>query len=132
VHSKEIILKDAMAEGQTSAVEPEKQVSSLFTQTTEEEARLAVAAAAAVRPRPSIVVSARNLQSPTSFYKWRRQLQKALKWPVNHRDQAQRNLFNPEVLTQQKRQWSELQIQALVISPSFSCVTPFESDAVIF
>ncbi|KAH8959275.1 hypothetical protein BDL97_06G070700 [Sphagnum fallax] len=102
-----------MAEGQTSAVEPEKQVSSLFTQTTEEEARLAVAAAAAVRPRPSIVVSARNLQTPTSFYKWRRQLQKALKWPVNHRDQAQRNLFNPEVLTQQKRQWSELQIQAL-------------------
>jgi hypothetical protein len=106
-------MNDAMAEGQTSAVEPEKQVSSLFTQTTEEEARLAVAAAAAVRPRPSIVVSARNLQSPTSFYKWRRQLQKALKWPVNHRDQAQRNLFNPEVLTQQKRQWSELQIQAL-------------------
>ncbi|KAH8959278.1 hypothetical protein BDL97_06G070700 [Sphagnum fallax] len=106
-------MKDAMAEGQTSAVEPEKQVSSLFTQTTEEEARLAVAAAAAVRPRPSIVVSARNLQTPTSFYKWRRQLQKALKWPVNHRDQAQRNLFNPEVLTQQKRQWSELQIQAL-------------------
>jgi hypothetical protein len=106
-------MKDVMAEGQENPGELEKRAS-LFTQTTEEEAMLAVEAAAAVRPRPSIVISATKQQNSTSFNRWKRQLKNALKWPVNHKDRAQRNLFNPEVLTRQKRQWSELQMQALV------------------
>lgn len=105
-------MKDVMAEGEKVAGESEKRPS-LFSQTTEEEARIAVEAAAAVRPRPSIVVSAKNQQSSTSFLKLKRSFQKAIKWPNNHKDRTQRNLFNPEVLTRQKRQWSELQLQAL-------------------
>uniref|UniRef100_A0A7I4AZ48 UDENN domain-containing protein n=1 Tax=Physcomitrium patens TaxID=3218 RepID=A0A7I4AZ48_PHYPA len=105
-------MKHVMAEGQNNVGALEKRPS-LFSQTTEEEARIAVEAAAAVRPRPSIVVSAKNQQSSTSFLKLKRSFQKAIKWPNNHKDRTQRNLFNPEVLTRQKRQWSELQMQAL-------------------
>jgi len=101
-----------MAEGQSNPVEPQR-LSELFAQTTEEEARLAVEAAAAVRPAPSIVVSAKNQQSSTSFLKLKKSFQKALKWPNNHKDRTQRNLFNPEVLTRQKRLWSESQMKAL-------------------
>lgn len=114
-------MKDVMAEGEKVAGESEKRPS-LFSQTTEEEARIAVEAAAAVRPRPSIVVSAKNQQSSTSFLKLKRSFQKAIKWPNNHKDRTQRNLFNPEVLTRQKRQWSELQLQALVSSECSSMV----------
>jgi hypothetical protein len=106
-------MKDVMADEQIPVVEPEKR-HSLFSQTTEEEARLAVEAAAAVRPPPSIVVSAKNQQSSTSFLRLKKSFQKALKWPNNHKDRTQRNLFNPEVLTRQKRQWSESQMRALV------------------
>lgn len=106
-------MRHVMAEGQNSVGESEKRPT-LFSQTTEEEARRAVEAAAAVRPRPSIVVSAKNQQSPTSFLRLKRGFQKAIKWPNNHKDKSQKNLFNPEVLTRQKRQWSELQTQALV------------------
>lgn len=105
-------MKDVMADEQIPVVEPEKR-HSLFSQTTEEEARLAVEAAAAVRPPPSIVVSAKNQQSSTSFLRLKKSFQKALKWPNNHKDRTQRNLFNPEVLTRQKRQWSESQMRAL-------------------
>ncbi|KAG0611477.1 hypothetical protein M758_7G143900 [Ceratodon purpureus] len=105
-------MKHVMAEGQNNVGESEKRPT-LFSQTTEEEAWLAVEAAAAVRPSPSIVVSAKNQQSPTSFLRLKRGLQKAIKWPNNHKDKTQKNLFNPEVLTRQKRQWSELQMQAL-------------------
>lgn len=86
-----------------------------LNQTTEEVARAAVAAAAAVRPRPSIVVSSKY-QSANNFHKWRRSLQKAFKWGTGTRERDRRNLFNPELLTRQKRQWSELQLQALVQS----------------
>lgn len=112
-------MKDVMAEGQNNTVGPQK-LSVLFAQTTEEEARLAVEAAAAVRPAPSIVVSAKNQQSSTSFLKLKKSFQKALKWPNNHKDRTQRNLFNPEVLTRQKRLWSESQMKALV---SYECTS---------
>ncbi|KAJ7527110.1 hypothetical protein O6H91_16G037400 [Diphasiastrum complanatum] len=85
---------------------------SLFTQTTEEAARAAVAAAAAIRPRPSIVISAKY-QRDNSFQKWRRQLQKAWKWGLPSGEGRRRAVFNPEVLTNQKRQWIELQLHAL-------------------
>lgn len=87
-----------------------------LSQTTEEIARAAVAAAAAVRPRPSIVVSSKDQSASNhNFHRWRRQLQKALHWGPSTRDRERRkNLFNPELLTRQKRQWSELQLQALV------------------
>lgn len=84
-----------------------------LNQTSEEVARAAAAAAAAVRPRPSIVVSSKY-QSSNNFKSWRRSFQKAFKWGPSTRERDRRNLFNPEVLTQQKRQWSELQLQALV------------------
>ncbi|KAG0558563.1 hypothetical protein KC19_10G038000 [Ceratodon purpureus] len=105
-------MKYVMAEELNHVGEAEKR-HSLFSQTTEEEARLAVEAAAAVRPPPSIVVSAKNQQSSTGFLRLKKSFQKALKWPNNHKDRTQRNLFNPEVLTRQKRQWSESQMRAL-------------------
>lgn len=121
-----------MAEGQSNPVEPQR-LSELFAQTTEEEARLAVEAAAAVRPAPSIVVSAKNQQSSTSFLKLKKSFQKALKWPNNHKDRTQRNLFNPEVLTRQKRLWSESQMKALVSHyfASELCIKLFRIPVVI-
>ncbi|BBN19714.1 hypothetical protein MPTK1_8g12990 [Marchantia polymorpha subsp. ruderalis] len=103
-------MKYVMAERQ-SVNDVEKPPNHL-NQTTEEVARAAVAAAAAVRPRPSIVVSSKY-QSANNFHKWRRSLQKAFKWGTGTRERDRRNLFNPELLTRQKRQWSELQLQAL-------------------
>ncbi|EFJ08411.1 hypothetical protein SELMODRAFT_448043 [Selaginella moellendorffii] len=93
---------------------------SFLAQTTEEVARAAVAAAAAIRPRPSIVVSSRHpidsssaFQNNNSFNKWRRQLQKVWKWGLYPREGGKKSSFNPELLTKQKRQWIELQLQAL-------------------
>ncbi|KAL3699207.1 hypothetical protein R1sor_017229 [Riccia sorocarpa] len=103
-------MKYVMAEGQS--LNDVGKPPNPLNQTTEEVARAAAAAAAAVRPRPSIVVSSKH-QSANNFRNWRRSLQKAFKWGPSTRERDRRNLFNPEVLTQQKRQWSELQLQAL-------------------
>jgi len=124
-------MKDVMAEEQNNAVSPQKTLAVLFSQTTEEEARLAVEAAAAVRPAPSIVVSAKNQHSSTSFLKLKKSFQKALKWPNNHKDRTQRNLFNPELLTRQKRLWVESQMKALV-SPECPLTKLFEMFVVFF
>jgi hypothetical protein len=105
-------MKYVMAERQdVSDQDRSGQIPTQLSQTTEEIARAAVAAAAAVRPRPSIVVKEHN---DNNFNKWRRQLQKALHWGPSTRERERRNVFNPEVLTRQKRQWSELQLKALV------------------
>ncbi|KAL2609523.1 hypothetical protein R1flu_028096 [Riccia fluitans] len=103
-------MKYVMAEGQS--LNDVGKPPNPLNQTTEEVARAAAAAAAAVRPPPSIVVSS-NYQSANNFRSWRRSLQKAFKWGPSTRERDRKNLFNPEVLTRQKRQWSELQLQAL-------------------
>lgn len=85
---------------------------SLFTQTTEEVARAVVAAAAAVRPRPSIVFSANNTGSNKTLQKLQRQLSRV--WNQGFaREGNKKGFFNPEHLTSQKRQWTKLQVQLL-------------------
>lgn len=84
----------------------------MLSQTTEEVARAAVAAAQSVRPSPSIVVSAKQ-QNHHNLQKWKRQLQKVWKWGPNTKEPDWKSSFNPELLTSQKRQWYELHLQAL-------------------
>ncbi|KAJ8749096.1 hypothetical protein K2173_013703 [Erythroxylum novogranatense] len=43
-----------------------------------------------------------------SFHKLKNQVQKAWRWGANSRDQGNRSNFNPEILTNQKRQWYQL------------------------
>ncbi|CAM6084550.1 unnamed protein product [Calypogeia fissa] len=106
-------MKYVMAEGQDVGDQVPGRLPTQLSQTTEEIARAAVAAAAAVRPRPSIVLSS-SVRGPSHRdHGWRRQIQKALHWGPNTREREGRNLFNPELLTRQKRQWSELQLRSL-------------------
>lgn len=83
-----------------------------FTQTTEEVARAVVAAAAAVRPRPSIVFTSNNNNSNKTFERFQRQITRVWKqgFGVENTNKA---FFNPEQLTSQKRLWTQLQVQML-------------------
>eukprot|EP00250_Pteridium_aquilinum_P027228 c3447_g1_i1 orf=644-3112(+) len=83
-----------------------------FTQTTEEVARAVVAAAAAVRPRPSIVFTSNNNSSNKTFEKLQRQIKRVWRQGLAG-DTNKKAFFNPEHLTSQKRQWTQLQVQML-------------------
>eukprot|EP00850_Spirogloea_muscicola_P008148 SM000043S15776 [mRNA] locus=s43:10209:18109:+ [translate_table: standard] len=77
--------------------------------TSPEVALATAAAAAAVRLPPSIVVSAKA--APASPGRgWRRSIARVWRTPAGRRDR--RPDFNPEVLTRQKREWSQLQKMA--------------------
>ncbi|XP_057839634.2 uncharacterized protein LOC131049560 isoform X1 [Cryptomeria japonica] len=84
---------------------------SFFSQTSEDVARAVVAAAATVRPRPSVVYSAKNQNNNDQFQKLRRQVSKI--WKGCPFPDGKKSTYNPEVLTSQKRQWTRLQLQAL-------------------
>ncbi|KAI5076692.1 hypothetical protein GOP47_0008757 [Adiantum capillus-veneris] len=85
---------------------------SSFTQTTEEVARAVVAAAAAVRPRPSIVFTSNNNSGNKAFERFQRQCSRI--WRRGFAGESHKqSFFNPEHLTSQKRQWAQLQVQML-------------------
>lgn len=82
-----------------------------FTQTTEEVARAVVAAAAAVRPRPSIVFTSNNNSNNKTFERLQRQI---TRWRQGFGGENNKKaFFNPEQLTSQKRLWTQLQVQML-------------------
>ncbi|KAK3040375.1 hypothetical protein RJ639_026780 [Escallonia herrerae] len=88
---------------------------SFFMQTTEDVARVvaaAVAAATAVRSqRPSVVFSSKD-DSANQLQKLQKQVSRVLKG-LSHPPEAKSGIYNPEVLTSQKRQWANFQLQSL-------------------
>lgn len=87
--------------------------SSFFTQTTEDVARAVAAAAAAVRsPRPSVVYSSKD-ESGGHLQKLQHQVSRLLKG-LSSPPEVKSGSYNPEILTSQKRQWANFQLQMLV------------------
>lgn len=95
---------------------------SFFMQTTEDVAKAVVAVAAAATaprsPRPSVVFSSKE-DSGNQLQKLQRQVSRVLKG-LSHPSDAKSVVYNPEILTSQKRQWASCQLQYLVYSP-FMC-----------
>lgn len=84
---------------------------SLF-QTTEDVAKAVAAAASAVRsPRPSVVYSAKD-DTGSPMKKLQNQVSKLIKG-LSSPPVAKSGLYNPEILTSQKRQWASFQLQSL-------------------
>ncbi|KAH9321085.1 hypothetical protein KI387_015724, partial [Taxus chinensis] len=102
---------------------------SFFSQTSEDVARAVVAAAATVRPRPSVVYSAKNENSNNQLQKLRRQVSKI--WKGCPFPDGKKSTYNPEVLTSHKRQWTRLQLQYLERKHQKEPTTLFESIVVV-
>lgn len=91
--------------------------SSFFMQTTEDVARaVAAAAAAATAPRPSVVYSLKEEDGGSPLQRLQRQFNKVLKGFSSPPEVKTGRTYNPEVLTSQKRQWANFQLQHLVCS----------------
>ncbi|KAG9140936.1 hypothetical protein Leryth_010455 [Lithospermum erythrorhizon] len=85
---------------------------SLFMPTTEDVAKAVAAAAAAVHtPHPSVVYSEKD-DSGGQIRKLQRHVSKLLKG-LSSPSQVKSGLYNPEVLTSQKRQWASIHLQSL-------------------
>ncbi|KAJ0987602.1 hypothetical protein J5N97_005958 [Dioscorea zingiberensis] len=107
--------------------------SSLFIQTTEDVAKAVAAAASAstVRsPRPSVVFSSRDESSNNQLQKLQRQVIRVLKG-FSPPPEVKRGLYNPEILTSQKRQWANFQLQTLDQRPVKEPSKLFESMVVV-
>ncbi|GER56936.1 DENN (AEX-3) domain-containing protein [Striga asiatica] len=85
---------------------------SFFMQTTEDVARAVAAAAAAVRsPRPSVVYSSKD-ESGSQLHKLQHHVSRLLKG-LSSPSEIKSSSYNPEILTSQKRQWANFQLQLL-------------------
>lgn len=91
---------------------------SLFLQTTEDVARAVAAAAAAATdarsPRPSVIYSSKDDETGSPLQRLQRQVNKVLKGFSSPPQAKAAGIYNPEVLTTQKRQWANFQLQYLV------------------
>ncbi|XVE70701.1 hypothetical protein DITRI_Ditri10aG0091900 [Diplodiscus trichospermus] len=86
---------------------------SFFMQTTEDVARAVAAAATAVRsPRPSAVYSSKAENGGSQFQKLQRHVSRVLKG-FSQAPEVRSGTYNPEVLTNLKRQWASFQLQYL-------------------
>ncbi|XP_057766955.1 uncharacterized protein LOC130987423 isoform X2 [Salvia miltiorrhiza] len=86
--------------------------SSFYMPTTEDVARAVAAAAAAVRsPRPSVVYSSKD-DSGGQLKKLQHQVSRLLKG-LSSPPEVKSGAYNPEILTSQKRQWANFQLQML-------------------
>lgn len=80
---------------------------------TDDVARAVAAAAAAVRsPRPSVVYSSKD-ESGGHLQKLQHQVSRLLKG-LSSPPEVKSGSYNPEILTSQKRQWANFQLQMLV------------------
>lgn len=61
----------------------------------------------------SEIVSSFHRRS-NSLRRWKSNMQKALGWGINGRDESWSSYFNPEILADQKRKWHQLQSKTLV------------------
>lgn len=100
---------------------------SFFMQTTEDVAKAVAAAAAAATaaqsPRPSVIFSSKDDNSGSQLQKLGRHVTKFLKG-FSQPTEVKLGTYNPEVLTSQKRQWANFQVQYLV---SYHKVESFSS-----
>ncbi|GFP87241.1 denn domain-containing protein 5b [Phtheirospermum japonicum] len=86
---------------------------SFLMQTTEDVARAVAAAAAAVRsPRPSVVYSSKEESSGGQLNKLQHHVSRILKG-LSTPPEIKCGSYNPEILTSQKRQWANFQLQML-------------------
>ncbi|TYI25241.1 hypothetical protein ES332_A05G036700v1 [Gossypium tomentosum] len=89
---------------------------SFFMPTKEDVARAVAAAAAAATavhsPRPSAVYSLKDENSGSQFQKLQHHVARVLKG-FSQPPEVRRGTYNPEVLTSQKRQWANFQLQHL-------------------
>ncbi|KAL3644403.1 hypothetical protein CASFOL_012335 [Castilleja foliolosa] len=86
---------------------------SFLMQTTEDVARAVAAAAAAVRsPRPSVVYSSKEESSGGQLNKLQHHVSRILKG-LSTPPEIKCGSYNPEILTSQKRQWANFQLQTL-------------------
>ncbi|MBA0744841.1 hypothetical protein Gogos_007445, partial [Gossypium gossypioides] len=91
---------------------------SFFMPTKEDVARAVAAAAAAATavhsPRPSAVYSLKD-ENSSQFQKLQHHVARVLKG-FSQPPEVRRGTYNPEVLTSQKRQWANFQLQHLQVS----------------
>lgn len=93
---------------------------SFFMQTSEDVAMAFAAAASAINPpRPSVVFSSKDEGSDSPLERLQRQVSKAVK-NFYETPKTKSVMYNPEVLTSQKRQWAKFQVHYMV------CVLKFE------
>ncbi|KAL3642910.1 hypothetical protein CASFOL_013725 [Castilleja foliolosa] len=86
---------------------------SLLMQTKEDVARAVAAAAAAVHsPRPSVVYSSKEESSGSQLHKLQHHVSRILKG-LSTPPEIKCGSYNPEILTSQKRQWANVQLQML-------------------
>ncbi|CAN8232572.1 unnamed protein product [Cochlearia groenlandica] len=100
---------------------------SFFTQTSEDVATAFAAAASAINPpRPSVVFSSKEEGGDSPLERLQRQVSKAVK-SFYETPKTKSIVYNPEVLTSQKRQWAKFQDHKPLKDPS----TVFESVVVV-
>ncbi|CAD5333166.1 unnamed protein product [Arabidopsis thaliana] len=91
---------------------------SFFMQTSEDVAMAFAAAASAINPpRPSVVFSSKDEGSDSPLERLQRQVSKAVK-NFYETPKTKSVLYNPEVLTSQKRQWAKFQDHKPLKDPS--------------
>ncbi|KAJ4845357.1 hypothetical protein Tsubulata_028006 [Turnera subulata] len=90
---------------------------SFWLQTTEDVAKAVAAAAVAATtprsPRPSVVFSSKDDHSDSKIHKLQRQVSRVIKGLSSPTREMRIGSYNPEVLTSQKRQWANFQLQYL-------------------
>ncbi|XP_008459756.1 uncharacterized protein LOC103498787 isoform X2 [Cucumis melo] len=108
---------------------------SLFLQTTEDVARAVAAAAAAATdarsPRPSVIYSSKDDEGGSPLQRLQRQVNKVLKGFSSPPQVKTAGTYNPEVLTTQKRQWANFQLQYLDHRSQKEPTRIFESMVVV-
>ncbi|XP_022999199.1 uncharacterized protein LOC111493653 isoform X2 [Cucurbita maxima] len=109
---------------------------SLFLQTTEDVARAVAAAAAAAAsdarsPRPSVIYSSKGDDTNSPLQRLQRQVNKVLKGFSSPPQVKTAGTYNPEVLTTQKRQWANFQLQYLDHRSQKEPTRIFESMVVV-
>ncbi|XP_059634753.1 uncharacterized protein LOC132277056 isoform X2 [Cornus florida] len=107
---------------------------SFFMQTTEDVARAVAAAAAAATAvrssRPSVVFSSKDDNSSSQLRKLQHQVSRVLKG-FSQAPEVKCVTYNPELLTSQKRQWANFQLQSLDHRPLKEPSRLFESMVVV-
>ncbi|KAG2307197.1 hypothetical protein Bca4012_083800 [Brassica carinata] len=104
---------------------------SFFMPTSEDVATAFAAAASAINPpRPSVVFSSKEEGSDSPLERLQRQVSKAVR-NFYETPKTKSTVYNPEVLTSQKRQWAKYQVQYLDHKPLKDPSRLFESVVVV-
>ncbi|WZZ53142.1 uncharacterized protein LOC106393764 isoform X1 [Brassica napus] len=104
---------------------------SFFMPTSEDVATAFAAAASAINPpRPSVVFSSKDEGGDSPLERLQRQVSKAVR-NFYETPKTKSTVYNPEVLTSQKRQWAKYQVQYLDHRPLKDPSRLFESVVVV-